>query len=236
MGRPSAIAAAFIMTLIGCSSPALAQPAERGPATLTVSGQGRVEVPPDHARVTVEVVTKGASPDAATAAHRERASRAGAALRNMRSDGVTIEQSSFALSEARPPVSPNAQQPRSAEYRAVTTLELKLVPVANADQAMTALAATGLFEIKNLRFGIEDRNPGLDTARRNAVEDARRRATTYAEAAGVKLGDIFKLEDADTRGPREFALSAPMARSVQVIPPETLAVSASVSITWRIGQ
>jgi hypothetical protein len=52
----------------------------------------------------------------------------------------------------------------------------------------------------------------------------------------VKLGDIFKLEDADTRGPREFALSAPMARSVQVIPPETLAVSASVSITWRIGQ
>lgn len=235
MERPCKIAAAFILLLIGCSGPAAAQPAERSPATLTVSGQGRVEAPPDHARLTVEVVTKGSSPEAATSAHRERASRAATALQKLQSDGLRIEQSLFALNEVHPPVSPNGQQPRSAEYRAVTTFELKLTPVANADKAITALAGTGLFEVRNLRFGIEDRNPGLDTARRNAVDDARRRATTYAEAAGVKLGDIWKIEDADARSPREFALSAPMVRSVQVMPPETLTLSASVSITWRIA-
>lgn len=213
---------------------ASAQPAERGNIpTLTVNGQGRVDVPPDHARLSVEVVTAGANPEAASSAHRERASRAATRLREMNNDGVSIEQSSFSLSELRHPDRPNA--PSRSEYRAVTTFELKITPVANADKAVTAIAASGLFEVRHLRFGVDDRNPGFDAARRNAVEDARRRAVTYADAAGVKLGEIVSISDADTRHPREAVLMSPAARSVQVIPPEALTLTASVTITWRIA-
>jgi uncharacterized protein YggE len=210
-----------------------AQPVSPTESTLTARGQGRAQVAPDHASLTVDVVTKAQSPQAATAAHRDRAQRAANALRDMKSDGLEIEQSIFRLDEVRPP--PVAPERGNPEYRAVTTFELKMTRLNVVDKAVTALASTGLFEVRNMRFGIEERNAGMATARTNAVDDARQRATTYAQAAGVRLGDILRIEDTDARGPREFAVSAPLARNVQVIPPETLTLSASVAITWRIA-
>jgi len=228
------IIAAIILSL--CSSLSAAQPVAHGDATLTVRGQGRVQVPPDHANLTVEVVTRGRSPDAATAAHRERASRAVTLLRDMKKDGLEIERSVFRLNEVRASPGPTATQKRDeTEYQAITDFELKLTRLDAVDRTITAIASTGLFEVRNLRFGIDERSPGMNAARKNAVDDARDRALTYAQAAGVQLGDILKIEDAELRGPRDFAAGAPMARNVQVIPPETLTLSASVTITWRIG-
>jgi uncharacterized protein YggE len=229
------VPAIAVLALITSGAPCMAQPAA-GDATLTVRGQGRVQVAPDHANLTAEVVTKGKSADAAVAAHRERASRAARALHNMKAEGVEIERSLFRLNEVRVPTGPTATAGRSeTEYRAITTFELKLTRLDAVDRAITAIATTGLFEVRNLRFGIGDRNPGLNAARRNAVADARERAETYAQAAGVQLGDIVRIEDTEVRGPRDFAAEAPLMRSVEVIPPETLTLSASVSMTWRIG-
>jgi uncharacterized protein YggE len=227
--------ATAVLVLMMPNGLCMAQPAA-GDATLTVRGQGRVQVAPDHANLTAEVVTRGKSPDAATAAHRERASRAVSTLRDMKTGGVEIERSLFRLNEVRVPTAPAATAGRSeTEYRAITTFELKLTRLDAVDRAITAIATTGLFEVRNLRFGIDERNPGMNAARRNAVDDARERAQVYAQAAGVQLGDIVKIEDTELRGPREFVAEAPLMRSVQVIPPETLTLSASVSMTWRIG-
>jgi uncharacterized protein YggE len=185
--------------------------------------------------MTVEVVTKGKSLDAATAAHRARAQRAVDALRDMKKDGLEIERSVFRLNEVRPTPRPSANQGRvETEYRATTTFELKSTRLDKIDGTVTALAATGLFEVRNLRFGIDEKSPGMKAARKNAVDDARDRATTYADAAGVQLGDILRIDDTESRGPRAFAVSAPTMRGVQVVPPETLALSASVTMTWWI--
>jgi hypothetical protein len=203
--------------------------------TLTVRGEGHVEVPPDHARLTVEVVTKGKSAEAATAAHRDRATRAAEALRGMQNTGVRIERSVFRLDQIRVPPVPAMPDRFNTEYQAVTSFQLKMSRLDAVDSAVTAIASTGLFEVRNLRFGIDDKNPGLNAARKNAIDDARERATAYAQAAGVKLDAIVRIDETDFRGPREFAVAAPMAGSVQVAPPETLTLSASVTVTWRIG-
>jgi len=222
--------------LILCSGLGAAQPAVPSEATLTVRGQGRVQVAPDHANLTVEVVTKGKSPGAATVAHRERASRAVTALREMQKDGLKIERSVFRLNEIRPSPRPTTTPGRGeTEYQAITTFELRMTRLDAVDSAITAIASSGLFEVRNLRFGIEERNPGMNAARKKAVDDARERAMTYARAAGVRLGDIIKIEDTGLRGPREFAVQAPAMRSVQVIPPESLTLTASVTMTWRIS-
>jgi hypothetical protein len=227
------IMAAVIALAFGSLAAAQTSPIE---PTLTVRGQGQARVAPDHANLTVEVVTKAQTAEAATAAHRDRAQRAANALRDMKTDGLDIEQSTFRLDETRPPPSPGGTPNRgSPEYRAVTTFELKMTRLDAIDKAVTALASTGLFEVRNMRFGIDEKNAGMAAARKNAVDDALERATTYANAAGVRLGDIVRIDDADLRGPREFAVSAPMARNVQVTPPETLTLAASVAITWRIA-
>jgi len=226
------ILAALILTVFNGGSGA--QPVAQG-GMLTVQGQGRVQVPPDHASLTVEVVTRGKSPEAATAAHRERASRAVSALRDMNKDGVEIERSVFRLDEVRQQPGPASTERRSEpEYQAITTFELKTKQTSKVDGAVTAIAATGLFQVRNMSFGIDERNPGMKAARKGAVDDARDRAMTYAEAAGVQLGEILRIDDTNGRVPRDFAVAAPMMRSVQVIPPETLTLSASVTMSWRI--
>jgi uncharacterized protein YggE len=226
-----------ILVLIVSGGIAAAQPADRSEPQITVHGQGEVHVPPDHAKLTVAVVTKASSLDAATAAHRDRAQRAANALDGLKNEGLTIKQSTFALNEIRVPVRPNAPQGQDKpEYQATTTFELQLDKLDAVDRAITAVAATGLFEVRNLRFGIGDRNPGLNEARKKAVEDAQARASTYAQAAGVSLGDVLRIAEGGSAGPREFAMAAPMARSVKVVPPETLTLTASVTMTWRIKQ
>ena len=96
-------------------------------------------------------------------------------------------------------------------------------------------SASGFFEVRNLTFGIDEKNPGVNAARKAAVEDARERATVYAQAAGVQLGNILSIEDIEGRTPQLLAAGAPMARTVQVTPPENLTLSALVTMTWRIS-
>jgi uncharacterized protein YggE len=110
-----------------------------------------------------------------------------------------------------------------------------MTKIGAVDDAITTIASTGLFQIRNLRFGVADDNPGVSIVRKNAVADARERASTYAQAAGVQLRDIFRIEDTDAQGPVVFAAPAAAMRSMEVVPPENLTLTASVTITWRIG-
>lgn len=231
---------AGVVAALMLATPSLAQPAlERGPA-ITVRGDGRAEVPPDIARLTAEVVTKARTLETASNAHKERATKAAAALRAMAKDGIEIVQSNFRLDQVRQPVQPHQPvQPQSGqraetEYQAVTSFEIKSKKLDTIDAAVTAIAATGLFEIRNLRFGLDEKNDALDIARRNAVADARQRAKVYSEAAGVQLGEVIEITDSEPRMFREVAMSMSADRSMQVAPPENIAVTAGITMTWRI--
>ena len=68
---------ATAIALVSCPSPGLAQTPGALPApSLSVQGQGRVEVPPDYANVTVEVETRAKTAGGATSSHEARAARA----------------------------------------------------------------------------------------------------------------------------------------------------------------
>jgi uncharacterized protein YggE len=230
--RIALIASAVLML---CSSPCAAQRVPTAQPSLTVHGQGRVEVPPDYASITVEVETKAKTTADAAAAHRERATRASHALRDMSNDGVNIVRSSFRLAELRSPPSPsNPSRSPDSEFQAITSFELKITRIDAVNDVVTKIASTGLFQVRNLRFGVNEDNPGADAARKRAVANTREHATTYAEAAGVRLGEILKIEDLENPGPVLFSAQPQPARSVQVIPPEGLMVTASVVITWSI--
>jgi uncharacterized protein len=229
----TALIAAVILTW--STSLAAAQRVPTTEPSLTVHGQGRVEVPPDFASINVDVETKAKTAADATAAHRERATRASNVLRDMKPDGVDVVRSNFRLAELRSPPPPSSpSKPSESEFQAVTSFELKMTKIGAVDSAVTKIASTGLFQVRNLRFAVNDDNPGAETARKRAVASTRERASTYAEAAGVRLGEILKIEDLENPGPVLFSAQAPAARSVQVIPPEGLTVTASVVITWRI--
>jgi uncharacterized protein YggE len=227
---------AVILSLLAATGSVIAQPAPpQLEPTITVQGHGRVQAKPDHAHLTAEVATRGQTLEAATSQHTERAQRAAEALRRLQASGIEIERSTFRRDEDRRPAPGPQPRREETEFRAVTSFELKTTQLDKLDAAISEIAATGLFELRGLRFAINERNPGVDAARRAAVEDARRRAVTYAEAAGVKLGEIVRIEDTEPRFPREMAAAPMMRSSVAVTPPEALTVTANVTITWRIG-
>jgi uncharacterized protein YggE len=222
----------FGLTLIGTYS-ALAQPASPPPpfdrATIAVQGDGKSEAKPDYVAISADVVTGASSLNAAQKAHGERASKAAAALKGI--DGLVIESSTFRLDRVVPPAA--AGEKPAPEYRAVTTYFLKTRRIEEIGDIVTKVAATGLLEIHNLRFAFDDNSKALDEARKNAVRDARHRAELYAEAAGVKLGEVLEISDTERRYPLPMK-QAGFARDMGVTPPETLDVQASVTMTWRI--
>ena len=44
-----------------------------------------------------------------------------------------------------------------------------------------------MFEVRTVRYGINDEQRAIDDARREAVKSARRQAEVYADAAGVNV-------------------------------------------------
>lgn len=225
------LSAAFIAICLACGAAAAQQTSRL--STISVQGEGRIEAAPDHAKLTAEVVTRAKTLEAATAAHRERATKADGVLRGMENDGLKIERATFRLDQSRLPAPPGQKQPEP-EYEAVTSFSLKTDRVATIDQLVTAIADSGLFEVNNLQFGIEENNPAIAAARRNAVVDARDRAKTYAEAAGQQLGEVLEMSDNSARPLRDMAAPMAMRASMKVAPPETLSVTATINITWRI--
>ena len=223
-----------VLAALAAANIAVAQPAGPAEPSITVQGHGRVEAKPDYAALTADVSARAATLEAATAAHRERASRASEALRRLQANGIQVDRSTFRLDEDRRPPAPPAPRRDETEFRAVTSFELKAMQLDKLDAVIAEMAATGLFEVRGLRFAIDDRNPGIDSARRAAVDDARRRAETYAQAVNVRLGSIVRIEDTEPRMPREV-MAAPAMRSAAVVPPEALTVTSNVTITWRLG-
>lgn len=214
------------LVFAGCAGAAHAQSPPRSPI-LTVTGHGHAEAAPDIARLTVEVVSKSNSLDGAVSAHQDRAPRAQAVLQNLRSSGVTIEHSTFRLDQVQ---QQNAKQP---EFQAVTTFSLKLANLDAVNDALIAIAASGLFEIHNLQFGVNDERKLSNLARVDAVVDAKGQAEAIAKAAGLALGDIIEINT--DGGARVFAAPAPrlLQGKIQVTPPSDIGVDANLTITWQ---
>jgi uncharacterized protein YggE len=223
------------LTLICTTSAHAQQAVDRGPS-ITMRGEGRVDAAPDHARLAVTVTTSDANMATASTSHRSRASKAAAVLHQQEANGLEIERSDFRLDRQQFGPMPGQPTPR-IDYQAVTTFALKLKRLDKIDEVITAIAGTGLFEMNGLNYGLEDMGKTLNEARTKAGKDALERATTYARAVGVNVGDVKEIVEGEFGGGGirpMAAMSSSGGRSMEVTPPQSLSVAASVTITWGI--
>jgi hypothetical protein len=213
---------------------ASAQPPSQREAFLVATGEGYTHTPPDFAEFSAEVTSRGETLEEATKEHKERAAKAAAFLRGLEKHGVTVERSSFRVEKGRPTAAQKQKKGGSTEYRAVTTYALKASRLASLHETISAIATARLFEMRTIRYGINDEGRAIDDARRAAVKDALRQAEVVSGAAGVKLGEILEIADgtAQSLGAEgSVRLSVPNA---QVAPPVTISFRAAISIKWRI--
>jgi hypothetical protein len=205
--------------------------------TLTVSGMGESEGVPDQAHLSAGVTTTAVTAAAALSENASRMNGVFAALKKLGVPERKIQTSNFSVQPQYPPYNANATGvQRIVGYSVSNQVDVTLDDVKKLGPALDALVASGANQINSVSFGIADPKPLLATARADAVADAKSRAETYANAAGVSLGSIVSISDANV----SISPPVPMARMTMAKQDSTpvaegeQTVSASVTIVWEI--
>jgi uncharacterized protein YggE len=225
---PLRVAAALAGGLL--AAPALAQVAPV--ATISVSGEAQVSVPPDLAQIDA-----GVSTEAKTAREASEANNAAMGKVLLALKGAGIEEKDFQTSRLslQPQYAPNRSGPNAVVgYRAANRVTIKLRDISKVAGTIDILVGAGANELGGINFVVTAASKLLDDAREQAIADARRKAEIYARAAGVTLGSPVSISEEGAAGPAPFRkMTAGMAASAPVAQgEETLHVT--VSVSWAI--
>jgi len=206
------------------------------PATISVTGEATVSVPPDMAEIdggfTAEAKTAHEASDASNAAM----GKVLLALKAANIDPKDIQTSRLSLQ----PQTQNAQNrsgpPSIIGYRASNHVTIRLRDVTKVASVIDMLVGAGANDIGGINFMVSAASKLLDEAREQAFADARRKAEIYAKAAGVTLGAPLSISESNASVPmfRGKMAMAPMAAAPVAQGEETLSVS--VSVSWAIKQ
>jgi hypothetical protein len=188
------IVAAFGLLLLACTDETTVLPPDREPSGVTVAGQGSALGVPD-----VAVLTLGVEAEAATVgeARTQAASAMDAMLQALKDGGVDeddIQTVRFSV-QPRYDFEDNRQVLRGFVVTNVATAKVREIDTAG-ELVDAALAAGGdLSRVDSIGFTIDDPSELEAEARRLAVEEARRRAETLADAAGAELGRVLSITE-----------------------------------------
>lgn len=162
---------------------------------IAVTGQGRVSVRPDVARVTIGVETRAAT----VAEAREEAAQAMEAVRAaILDEGVAERDLRTRGFQIHPDYSyPDRQSPQIVGYVVSNFLEVTIRDIDNTSAVIdnAVLAGGDPVRVHGIQFTVDDPEEHLAQARRDAVDQARTRAEVLASAGGVTLGPVRSISE-----------------------------------------
>lgn len=178
-----------MLLCLGMSSVAMAAPGP-GPAVISVSGQGKADVAPDMATVSIGIVTTGKTAQLAQAENAKVASDVTAALGSLGIFSKDI-QTHYSMS----PVYEKGDYRKAVGYRASNTVTVTVNDVAKTGQVIDTALKSGATDVNGLSFGLKDVRSVRDNALQMAVQDARSKADAIAAALGVKIVGIQNVKE-----------------------------------------
>lgn len=205
--------------LLLAAAPAWAQSDADGddprPATISVTGEGEAAVEPDMAIVTLTVMREGETAREALDASNQAMDDVMAAMREADIAERDLQTSNFGIQPRYlfPDGNGEPREPQITGYEASNTLTVRLRELERLGTLLDEAVTLGVNQGGNIVFTNDDPSATLAEARRDAVDDARERAETLADAAGVGLGRILSIEE-QTMIPEPIPMArAEMARS-----------------------
>jgi uncharacterized protein YggE len=233
--RPAAalwLAAAFV-------SPAFSQDVKimHPMRSIVVTGVGEATRAPDMATMTIGVDAEGAT---AAEALRRNSAQMEATMKSLKDAGVSgkdIQTAQISVG-ARYDYSQDGKPPRIIGYQATNSVVVKVKELGKAGAIIDRAVSVGANRLDSIVFGFDDPKPIMNDARRAAVTDGRDKAKLYADAAGVKLGQLMSISDSYAVQPGPVPMMARMemdaaAKAVPIAPGESTA-SATVTLVYAI--
>jgi uncharacterized protein YggE len=204
--------------------------------TLTVTGEGIVAAAPDMATLRLGVLAQEEEAAAAMAAVSERMRAVLARLEAAGIAAADVQTSTLALSpEWEGPRPGDTGLPRIARYTASNLVSVRVRDLDTLGAVLDAVLTDGANRLDGLAFAVADAAPLRDEARRRAVADGRARAELFAEAAGVELGPLMRLDEAGS--PRGFAameMSRAASDGGMPVAPGEVTMEARVNMVFEI--
>lgn len=226
-------------SLVACVLPITAQAQNTiGPdaRTIIVSGSGQASGVPDIARLSLGVETQAPSAREAIAKNNTELSKT---IDTLKKQGIAAKDIQTSAISVNPQYDySNRQTPRLTGYTANNNLSVTLRDLDKAGQVLDAVLNAGANRMNGFSFGFENSSPILDKARIKAVKEAQRKAGLLAEAAGVKLGALLRINDgAQSRNDQAVNVQLARAASESAVPIERgeSTLSASVTLIYAIS-
>lgn len=236
--RPAALALLLLAPAAALGQGATVPPVPSPLRAIRVSGEGKVYVAPDVARVLVGAVTTGkdlgkVTQDAAAVMHRVMAelSKVGIAPRDVRTvrHDVQVE---------RPWNSSTGRAGAISGYTVTDQVQVTVRDLGRLGAVLDQVTRAGGNTIDQLSMEKEELGPERARALALAYAAARTKAEAIATAAGVKLGEVIGVEEGGTqRGPIPLmANRVALAESAPATPVSAgdLEVTGSATVTFAI--
>ncbi|MBT2530548.1 SIMPL domain-containing protein [Arthrobacter sp. ISL-48] len=210
--------------------------AETNTRTITVTGTGMAEAPPDLLTISVGVECRRDSVGEAYADAGAASAAVSAALRQHRVSDADIRTSGL---NVRPElVWRDGEGQRVSGYVASSVLTARLREVAAASAVIAALVGAGgdAVRLNGLELGFSDEGSVKARAREAAWQDALAAAEQFAALASARLGAVVSVaEHADAPGPLPLT-RIQRAAAVESINVEVghASIGASVVVVWTL--
>jgi uncharacterized protein YggE len=179
--------------LVACAGPSVQAQTNGGNTavanTITVIGQGEAQGQPDQAHVTVGVEISRPTVEEATNQNATTIEQIMTALDEMGIAAEDIQTSNYGLwAEQRYDEEEGTQS--ISGYHVTNQVNVTIRNINNVGDVLAAVTNAGANSIYGVSFSVDDTAVLEAQAREAAIADARARAQSLADLAGVELGDI----------------------------------------------
>lgn len=201
------------LLLVLFATTAMAQHEDTRLRTITVSGEGTVDVIPDQATVRFGIVTRANDPETARQRNAEAAREAMNAVRSLGVAERKIQMQTLQLQPARE----YNQETRRYEEVGFEAIREVVVVVEDLDTLPTLVAQVvqrGANRLNGIHYDLQDRDAVRDEALRKAVQRARAKAALMATTLGADLGPVLQIAEQGLVMPRpQMQVEAMYARA-----------------------
>ena len=199
---------------------------------VTVSGEATVAVPPDAVIIRIGVSSLGKTAREASDSNSHKMTTV---LASMKESGIADRDVQTSRLSLQPQY--DTSKPGPARLQGFQVNNQVTVRIRDIDKLPTVLdkaISAGANEMSGIEFIVTEQSKLLDQARDEAIADARRKATLYAQAAGGKLGPVVSIVEEGATSPPRPAMAA-MRIAVPVAPGER-ELRAAVSVSYELVQ
>lgn len=229
-------ALAALALLMSASAASAQPPATNEPPVVVTMGEGVVKRAPDRAWVTIAAESRAKTPGEAQKLNADAMS---AVMQKLKGVGLPAEAIRTAAYELRPEFDYANNRQTLRGYVARNAVEVRVDDLPKLGEVLDVAVGAGATSVSGIRFDLKDRASAEQAALQRAVADARAQADTAAQAAGMKVERVVRIEvhrEASMPPPRPMmAMRAEMAASAEPpIAPGELEIKATVTLTAGI--